>query len=502
VTATAATARRLRAAASRPLTLTVRLVGGYTLLVAATLLVVIGVTALVVRAHLETSLDNELAAAAATFQRSPAGRAATPAELTARARTWLATQPLPAGQMAAVRVGSTVLTSARGRQLFEVDDPHALLVARDARWLRTTGQDGRVRALTMPIRRGDRQLGTLVLLGYERPVDETLRALLTGVGWASAIGLAFAVGLGVLGVRRNLRPLKRMTQEVETIETTGDLSRRVGQEQGDEEVVRLAAAFDRMLARLDKAFQSQRRLVADAAHELRTPLTVARGQLELAGESATDTELRRSLPVAIDELDRMKRIVDDLLTLARLDEGLKLAREPVEVELVLREALLRALLIAPREAHVETEPGLYALADPDRLLQVVTNLVSNAVQYTEPDSWISLVADARDGDVVISVSDDGPGIPPEELPHVFERLYRGRGARTSSDGSGLGLAIVASLVAAMGGAIDVRSTEGVVTTFTVRLPRAEPPAAERREPVAPVPELQALGAALGEDGKR
>jgi signal transduction histidine kinase len=287
-----------------------------------------------------------------------------------------------------------------------------------------------------------------------------------------------------------------MTGEIEAIEATGDLSRRIA-EDGDDEVARLATTFDRLLAQLDKAFQSQRRFVADAAHELRTPLTVLRGQLELVGDGPASTDQRRSLTMAIDELDRIARIVEDLLTLARLDEGMRLEREPVEVELVLREALLRALLIAPREAQVEAEPGLYALADPDRLLQVVTNLVRNAFQYTEPDSWISLAAAARDGEVLISVSDDGPGISPEDLPHVFERLYRGSGVRSSSDGSGLGLAIVASLVEAMGGTIDVRSTEGVVTTFTVRLPLAVAPAADASQAALATPDMETLGIARG-----
>jgi signal transduction histidine kinase len=478
---------------ARPSTLLARLVGTHALLVAATLFVVIGITALLVRTHLETALDNELAAAAAAFERSVA-QPGTAEVLEARSRRWLGTHPLPAGEMAAVRIGRTVLTSAGGRNLFEIDDPRALLVAREPRWSQVAGGDGRVRTLTVPIRVGDRQLGTLVLLGYQKPVDDTLRTLLAGVGWASGIGLAFAVVLGAVAVRRSLRPLRRMTSEVEAIEATRDLTRRIGHEQGDDEVVRLAAAFDRMLARLDGAFDSQRRFVADAAHELRTPLTVMRGQLELVGESPTRTQLQRSLAVAIEELDRMTRIVDDLLTLARLDEGLKLAHEPVEIELTLREALLRALLIAPRETHVDAPPGLYALADPDRLLQVVTNLVCNAVQYTDVDSWISVAASEDGDDVLISISDDGPGIPPEELPHVFERQYRGAGARRSADGSGLGLAIVASLVDAMGGTVAVRSTAGVVTTFSIRLSRADAPADETPADLLPPEHVEVLGA--------
>src|SRR5262249_58830280 len=136
----------------------------------------------------------------------------------------------------------------------------------------------------VPIGVGRRQVGTLVLLGYENRIAATLRTLLSGVGWASGIGLAFAVLLGVLIVRRSLRPLTEMTREIESIEATGDLSRRVTRDDRDDEVSRLALAFDRLLGRLDAVFESQRRFVADAAHELRTPLTVIRGQFELSGK--------------------------------------------------------------------------------------------------------------------------------------------------------------------------------------------------------------------------
>lgn len=167
----------------------------------------------------------------------------------------------------------------------------------------------------------------------------------------------------------------------------------------------------------------------------------------------------------------MRRIVDDLLLLARLDEGMPLRQEPVEVELVVREALLRGMLLARREHRVEVEPGLYARADPDRLLQVLTNLVTNAVRHGGDDALIRISGRRAFDGVAIAVADTGPGIPPEELPHVFDRLYRGHGARTgTSGGAGLGLSIAASLVRAMGGDISVASPPGGGATFTVRLP--------------------------------
>ncbi|HEX2024783.1 MAG TPA: HAMP domain-containing sensor histidine kinase, partial [Actinomycetota bacterium] len=269
---------------------------------------------------------------------------------------------------------------------------------------------------------------------------------------------------------RTLRPLRRMAAEVDTIQQTGDLSHRVGPVGTNDEVGRLAEAFDAMLARLEEAFASQRRFLSDASHELRTPLQVARGQLELLEEGLKSAEGRRSLAVATEELERMRRIVDDLLLLARLEEGMPLQREPVEVELVVREALLRGMLLARREHRVEVEPDLYAVADPDRFLQVLTNLVTNAVRHGGEDATIAITG-RRVGDAAeISVADTGPGIPPDELPHVFDRLYRGHAARTGAPGgAGLGLSIAASLVRAMGGTIDVESEPGRGATFTVRL---------------------------------
>jgi signal transduction histidine kinase len=458
----------------RSLPLAVRLAALYGLLVAATLVLVAGVTLAVARSHLERSLDGQLRSSAQSFRDGPAARARAAGGLRTETQRWLAEHPLPAGQMAAVRIsGGGVLTSAGGLDLFEVTEPDALLTATRARWWNAEGSEGAVRGLTVPIVAGDRQLGTLVLLAYEKPLEQMLGALLAGIGLASALGLSLAVLLGVAAVRRSLRPLTRMSAEAAAIEATGDLSRRVALEHARDEVGRLADAFDSMLARLEESFQSQRRFLADAAHELRTPLTVLRGQLEVIADEL-DAEQRDSFAVATDELDRMARIVDDLLLLTRLDEGMELRREPVEVELVLREALLRAMLLAPRDFRVETAPDTYVLADHERVLQVVTNLVTNAVQHTDENGRIVLASERRNGTVRLHVSDNGHGIAGDELPHVFERLYRGRNAQAATpEGSGLGLAIAASITAAMNGTIAASSTPGGSATFTITLPAAE-----------------------------
>jgi signal transduction histidine kinase len=276
-----------------------------------------------------------------------------------------------------------------------------------------------------------------------------------------------------------------MSREVASIEESDDLSKRLSGRGPRDEVGRLAEAFDGMLERLQEAFMSQRRFLSDASHELRTPMTVVRGQLELLSMDVESAAGRRSMAIAIEELDRMGRIVEDLLLLARLDEGMRLAEEPVEVELVVGEALLRGMLSGSGDVTVNVSPGLTVTADPDRVLQVLTNLVTNAVRHGS-NAPIGIFA-RREGPMVkIEVSDRGPGISPEDLPHVFERLYRGSKARSQAPGgAGLGLAIAASLVKAMGGTIEVDSTTGLGTTFTVTLPAGVPVVSPVHVPLRP-----------------
>jgi signal transduction histidine kinase len=445
------------------------------LLAAAIVLLVASVTLVIARSRLERALDRQLVSTATSFQKGPAARVRRPGQLAAATRNWLAEHPLPQGQMAAVRLpDGRVLTSAGGLDLFEIGRPQALLRATRTQWWKLHSEEGAVRGLTEPIRARHRQLGTLVLLAYERPMQQTMRAILSGIALASAVGLLAALLLGFAVVRRSLRPLRRMAAGVEEIETAPDLSRRLrldGEGPADE-VGRLAQSFDSLLGRLEASFDKQRRFLADASHELRTPLTVARGQLELL---AADVRGDAGGPFAqaSAELERMSRIVDDLLLLARLDEGLELESVPVELELVLRETQLRAMLLGSCDIRVEAESELYALADPVGITQVVTNLATNAVKHIPENGHVTLSAKRLDRKAVIEVSDDGSGIPERELAHVFERFYRGAKERAlCPDGSGLGLAIADSVVAAMGGTIEVDSIPNAMTTFTVTLPLA------------------------------
>jgi signal transduction histidine kinase len=462
----------------RSISLTVRLALTYALLVGATLLVVLGLAVQLTRSYLSSSLDRRLTSTIRSFQTGPAIQVRQPEDLLSQGSRWLSVSAFPGDQLVAIRGpdadgdgADDVLTNSGGIDVDQVAGGPDLLFATESRWWNLQGPDGSFRALTVPLQLEGDQVGTLVVGASRGSEEGTLAGLVSGIVVASAIGLGFATLLGVLVVRRTLRPLRRMATEVATIQSSGDLSKRVDHRGPRDEVGQLAAGFDRMLSRLEAAFASQRRFLGDASHELRTPLTVVRGQLELMEEGLRSPEARRSLALATEELERMRRIVDDLLLLARLDEGTPLHREPVEVELVLREALLRGMQLARREARVDAEAGLYAMADFERVLQVLTNLVTNAVRHAGEDAAIILRARRDGGRILIEVEDTGPGIPPEELPHIFDRLYRGSAAKAAEPaGAGLGLSIVASLTQAMGGDVGVESAPGQGTTFRVWLP--------------------------------
>jgi signal transduction histidine kinase len=459
--------------------LSTRLLLTYAMLLSATVIVVAGIVVLVTRGFMMETLDDRLSSTVESFREGPGRDLSTPAQMATRTRSWLRRSAFPADQMVAVRTADgRVLSSTGTLELEEISRARNLLESTGARWSRIETTSGTpLRALSVPIFLDGDRIGTIVAIASQTTVDDTVGALLSGIAWAATVGLVLSAVIGLAVIRRTLRPLERMAADIKAIQDADDLSRRVGEAGPRDEVGRVAEAFNKMLSRLEKAFVWRRRFLSDASHELRTPVTIARGQLELISFDRSRLDNERSVGVALEELDRIGRIVEELLLLARLDEGMPLAREPVEIELVLREALLRGMLIEQRKATVDVEPDLFAMADEDRLLQVLTNLVTNAIQHTGPEAEIALSAGVDGGRVVIEVSDTGQGISPEDLPHVFERLYRGSSSkRESAAGAGLGLAIAASLTEAMGGSIEV-SSDSAGTTFRVSLPRADAPSA-------------------------
>lgn len=354
------------------------------------------------------------------------------------------------------------------------------------------------RATAQPIgERGDGgEVGAwLVLLAPLTEVDDTVGGLLWVVVLAGAGALAVGGGLSWWLIGRNLAPVDRMVDTASAI-AAGDLSQRV--EHGDDgtELGRLATALDDMLAQLESAFaeraaseQRLRRFVADASHELRTPLAAVRGYAELyrAGGLPDDEALDRAMGRIEGESARMAALVEDLLTLARLDQAQPLAAEPVDLTALVGDVVDDARVVDPgHPMSPVVEDGVVVVGDERRLRQVASNLCTNARVHTPPGTTVSVTL-ARDGDdAVLRVADDGPGMAPEVRDRAFERFVRGDESRArATGGTGLGLSIVDAVVAAHGGRVDLDSEPGRGTTVTVRLPVGGP-VADSAPPAADV----------------
>lgn len=325
--------------------------------------------------------------------------------------------------------------------------------------------------------------GTLVTAIALDPTDQTL-ASLTHVELGVSIVVVLALLVLVLWiVRFGLRPLEDMTKTAGAI-AGGDLTRRIRRTDERSEVGRLGAALNGMLSQIEAAFRERsvsdsrlRRFVADASHELRTPLTSIRGYAELLRKGVfSDEDARRRASERIEhEAARMSVLVDDLLLLARLDQGRPLERAPVDVGEVVSDAVEAARAVDPRRPiSLDRRDSVVVEGDAVRIRQVVDNLLRNAEVHTPPGTPVHLRVSRVGESAVITVADEGPGLDAEELARVFDRFYRGNEARTRG-GTGLGLSIVAALAEAHGGRAHVKSVPGEGATFTVELPAFGPP---------------------------
>jgi two-component system OmpR family sensor kinase len=310
-------------------------------------------------------------------------------------------------------------------------------------------------------------------------VQSTLRRLLLIELLVTVAVLGGIAAIGLWVVRLGLRPLDRMGETAAAI-AAGDLSRRVEPADERTEVGRLGLALNAMLGQIERAFHAQeaserklRRFVADASHELRTPLAAVRAYAELfsRGASQRPQDLARTMAGISRESERMSVLVEDLLLLARLDEGRPLEQAPVDLEQVVAEAVETARTVDPdRSIELDVAPAR-VLGDRDRLRQVVDNLLGNVRAHTAPATPVHVTVGSRNGDALIEVSDSGPGMSADQLAHVFERFYRGDSSRSrQSGGVGLGLSIVAAVAAAHGGEASAASEPGNGSTFEVRLP--------------------------------
>jgi len=336
------------------------------------------------------------------------------------------------------------------------------------------GPEYRVRA---SIAQGDEAM--LLVASSLRDVNSTLNRLLAIELVVTALVLAAIAGLGLWLVRLGLRPLDAIGQTASAI-AAGDLSRRVERAEERTEVGRLGLALNSMLARIESSFRAQeaserklRRFVADASHELRTPLSAVRAYAELYDRGAAERpdDLERSMRGISRESKRMSVLVEDLLLLARLDDGRPLERERVELDEVVGEAVETAQAVDPdRAIELHAEPAT-VLGDRVRLRQIVDNLLANVRAHTPPGTPASVSVTRRNGSAEISVTDAGPGLDEEHLEHLFERFYRADPSRArASGGVGLGLAIVAAVAEAHGGTASASSRPGEGTTIAIALP--------------------------------
>jgi heavy metal sensor kinase len=340
-----------------------------------------------------------------------------------------------------------------------VETPSGVLRVYSFRYASRAGRQGVVRVMDSP--------------GNVREALATLRWTLLLVIPLCLI-VAAAGGYWLAG--RALGPVDAVTRLAQEIEAT-NLGRRLPPPRSDDELGRLVKTFNQMIDRLEASFESMRRFTADASHELRTPLAILRSAMEVAlDRERSPEEYRRSLEESLEEVERMTRIVQDLLLLARADAGtLELRREPVRLDGLASGVIdeMKALAETRQVVLSLDTPGPVIIAGDERWLrQLLYNLLDNAIKYTVPTGRVRVTLEQRDGVAEISVSDTGPGIPESEQSHLFERFYRMDKARSREDGgAGLGLAIALWVARSHKGDIHVESRAGEGSTFRVFLPQ-------------------------------
>lgn len=323
--------------------------------------------------------------------------------------------------------------------------------------------------------------GWLQVIQPLAPVQEALEELSRQMLFGFPLALLLAAAGGLFLARRALTPVDRMTSTAAAL-SASDLTRRINYTGPADELGRLATTFDAMLDRLAAGFARERRFTADAAHELRTPLTALKGRIEVAlSRQRSAEEYVATLHALAHDVDRLVRLSDDLLLLARLDDGeIRSASEPVRLDDLLSSVVESVWdLSEARGLTLRAEPmaALYVLGDLGQLSRLFLNLLDNALKFTPAGGVVTVRLSTDKTWAVVTITDTGPGIALEHLPLLGQRFYRGGGdGARGAGGSGLGLAIAREIVRAHGGALALDSAPGQGTTATVRLPLLDMPA--------------------------
>lgn len=378
-------------------------------------------------------------------------------------------------EITVIRPGRMIRTSGTLGWFALLDREGRVVACAETSWLgRCTTDDPvlreRSQTLGIPILAGNQIVGTLVPIDPAAltPLEEEFLSSVRRAALASgAVALGLALILGTVLATHLVSPLRNLIHATERI-AQGDLAHRVVVRTRDE-LGKLAQSFNRMAEALQRAEAARRQFLADVAHELRTPLAVIRGNLEALLDGAFPL-IPESLAPVYEETLHLGELIEDLRTLTLADTGhLPLEREKVELgELV--EGVVEAVRPVAKEEGVEVvlsrEPNLWVSVDPRRIRQVLGNLLSNALRYSPPGSTITVSARRRGDEIWVSVQDQGPGIPEEDLPHIFERFYKADKSRAEG-GTGLGLAIAKEIVAAHGGRIWAENSGGACFTFAI-----------------------------------
>ena len=334
----------------------------------------------------------------------------------------------------------------------------------------------RLRLLSVPIERGDELVGVLQSAQSLQLADSTTersRNLLIG---GAAVVFVVASLSALYLTRTAVNPVAAITRTAEAIYLQGDLSRRISVGAGKDDLSALGRTFNRMLDHIEESVDAQRRFVGDASHELKTPLTVIRGNAELLGRDPDGSDTAATEAITR-EADRMQRIVNDLLAVAELDAPGELKLQPVNLRsLVVRVLTDLGPVAGERTVTLSGTDTAWVFADADKLERALRNLVQNALTATTTDGVIQVRVTERDRTVSLVVSDNGPGIPDQHLPHIFERFYRVDPARSrAGGGTGLGLTIVRSVAETHGGSVEARRAEIGGAEIEIHLPAGRPP---------------------------
>ena len=471
------------------MSLRVRLALIYTVAFLVALAIIGSAIYLILRQALAAEVDNELIERAAQIDRAMVIRGGN--ELDAQHlldEIFVLSPPSPDQELRAASIHIHILgedshslaSSSLTAETVPVDrEAVAAAVAGDT--VLRTSRVGRVqiRSLYSPLRINGKIVAVAQLSESLSPMTRTIaefRTLLLAGGLLALLGgLAGTLSLS----RQALQPVADLTDRVARIAETGEFAERVPEAKSPDEIGRLALTFNTLLDRISLMLDRQRTLVADTSHELRNPLMVVRGNLELLAVGLPPEEQREAARDAIDEVDRMTRLVGDLLFLADADAERAIEHHDVPLEALVASVIADARRLAnnpdsPRELVLTANDALTVRGDAERLRQLIWNLVENALRYTPAGGTVTVSLRRRGPVAELTVADTGIGIPTEHLPHLFERFYRvDTGRSRAVGGTGLGLSIVRQITEAHGGQVRVRSTPGIGSTFTVALPVTE-----------------------------